>query len=238
MSKDIVSVAGREAPSTKVFYEEGGGGELMLTSYIAKSKSKGKTNVLVLSTMHKDVAVGKDSRKKPNTIVFYDKTKGGVDIVDHRIGKYTTKAKSPRWPLNTFAFVLDTSIVNASTIFQELFPNDKVSSREFMWDLAKQLILPHMQRRAAIPGIQGKTRSNIARFVPVRPQQDPAMQGTSECQRCSVCIARILGDDYKRKKNCLPKSSRKYEVGRKGVCKKHTLIVCTHCGFADERDTE
>ena len=93
--------------------------------------------------MHKSVEVSKDSRKKPNIIVFYDKTKSAVDIVDYRIRKYTVKIKNARWSRNTFAFVIDTSIVNASTIYQGLFHDASVSSRNFLWDHVKDLILPH-----------------------------------------------------------------------------------------------
>eukprot|EP00112_Aurelia_sp_Birch-Aquarium-sp1_P020887 Seg549.6 transcript_id=Seg549.6/GoldUCD/mRNA.D3Y31 product="PiggyBac transposable element-derived protein 4" protein_id=Seg549.6/GoldUCD/D3Y31 len=92
IAKEIVAAQDREGPSTKVYFEKVKG-KLMLTSYVPPSKKGKKENVIVLSTMHKSAEVSKDSRKKPNVIVFYDKTKGAVDIVDYRIGKYTVKNK-------------------------------------------------------------------------------------------------------------------------------------------------
>ena len=41
--------------------------------------------------MHDDVRCSRDERKKPKTICFYAKTKGGVDVADMVIGKCTTK---------------------------------------------------------------------------------------------------------------------------------------------------
>ena len=55
------------------------------TSYVVKKK-QGNRNILLLNTMHDDVRCSRDERKKPNTICFGDKTKGGVDVVDMVIG--------------------------------------------------------------------------------------------------------------------------------------------------------
>eukprot|EP00112_Aurelia_sp_Birch-Aquarium-sp1_P024843 Seg801.4 transcript_id=Seg801.4/GoldUCD/mRNA.D3Y31 product="hypothetical protein" protein_id=Seg801.4/GoldUCD/D3Y31 len=184
--------------------------------------------------MHKIASISKDSRKKPNTIVFYDKTKGGVDIVDYRIGKFTVKVKSARWTLNNFAFILDTSIVNASTIFKDLFPNQTLSTRDFIWSLGKALILPQLHRRRAAPGIGSKVRQNIAKFVPLAAQNDPADQAKSSRQRCASCIKSIVGDpNYKEKRERLPKNTRKCQLCSSAVCKKHTLVVCDICGSGD-----
>ena len=58
--------------------------------------------------MHDDVSVSKDEYLKRNTIRFCDKIKGTVDVVDRKIGKYTTKMKTKRWSMNTFTNALDT----------------------------------------------------------------------------------------------------------------------------------
>lgn len=54
-----------------------------------------------------------------NTICFYDKTKGAVDVVDMETGKYITIMKTKRWSISSFTYVLDTCITNANTIFRE-----------------------------------------------------------------------------------------------------------------------
>ncbi len=180
--------------------------------------------------MHKDASVSKDPRKKPNTIVFYDKTKGGVDIVDLRMSKYTTKAKTRRWTLNTFAYILDVSIVNSSTILHDLFTAKHISSHNYIWDLGKQLILPHMTRRAVYPGITSSVMANMRRFINLAPCVDQQEDRHSDCKRCCVCLHNLVGiADYKIKKSKLPKSSRECSFCNKGVCKKHTVYICSLC---------
>ena len=87
----------------------------MLLSYIGKKK-KGKKNILTLTTMHNQVKLSVDERKKPHALVFYDHTKGGVDVVDLISAKMSTRMKTRRWTLNVFAFMLDTACTNAKTI--------------------------------------------------------------------------------------------------------------------------
>ena len=65
-----------------------------LTCYQCK-KSK---SVMILSTLHAYVAVSseKNPKKKPETVLFYNKTKAGVDVVEQMTRKYTVKAASRR----------------------------------------------------------------------------------------------------------------------------------------------
>ena len=81
--------------------------------------------------MHDDVRCGRDKRKKPNTICFYDKTKGGADVVDMVIGKYTTKYKTRRWTMNVFAYALDTARTNTRTVFKEI--KHDIRTFDFIW---------------------------------------------------------------------------------------------------------
>lgn len=66
---------------------------ILLTSFVVK-KISGKHNILLFSTTHDEISTSKDERMKPNTICFYDKTKGGVDVVNITIGKYTRKLRN------------------------------------------------------------------------------------------------------------------------------------------------
>ena len=42
--------------------------------------------VILLSTMHSDTAVNVDEQKKPRMIMYYNKYKTGVDIMDQMVG--------------------------------------------------------------------------------------------------------------------------------------------------------
>ena len=72
--------------------------DLCLSSYTVQTKSKGKKNVVILSTTTPMHSCTKDDNKsKPQIIKFYDFTKGGTDIVDQMNDYFTTRAKSLRW---------------------------------------------------------------------------------------------------------------------------------------------
>ena len=121
--------------------------EMMLVSYIDKKKS-GKNNIIVLTTMHTKVKVTNDQRCKPHVLVMYDHTKGGVDVVDLISTHHLTRIKSKRWPLNAFAFILDTVRTNAKTILAD--NKSSFSNFEFTYQLGKALVLPIVQRRYKI----------------------------------------------------------------------------------------
>ena len=57
-----------------------------------------------------------DGKKKPAIYRLYDFTKGGTDVMDHKIGACTCKAKSNRRILTAFSYILDVCRINTSTI--------------------------------------------------------------------------------------------------------------------------
>ncbi|XP_057296194.1 uncharacterized protein LOC130625144 [Hydractinia symbiolongicarpus] len=68
-------------------------GDIALCTYTIEGKSKGKKNVLVLSTMRPIMGITRDDEKhKPSIIKFYDFTKGGTDIIDQKISKHSCKS--------------------------------------------------------------------------------------------------------------------------------------------------
>ena len=98
-----------------------------ISSYVVKS-SKGKKNVLLLSTLGPILGVNKDDEKqKPALYKLYDFTKGGTDIVDQKMGTYAVKSKSRKWTMVGFSYLLDTIRVNACTI---LALNQKKRTKE------------------------------------------------------------------------------------------------------------
>ena len=79
----------------------------MLSSYVVKT-CKGAKNILLLSTVQPLKGVTKDdSKTKPAVYKLYDFTKGGMDIIDQRMGAYTSKIKSLQWTMVALAYILD-----------------------------------------------------------------------------------------------------------------------------------
>ena len=89
-----------------------------IVSFVPK---KGKS-VVLLSTMHSDNKVCDDDGKKPDIVLFYNSTKGGVDTLDQMCAQYSTKRKTLRWPLTLFFTFLDIAAVNTTVIWSELHP--------------------------------------------------------------------------------------------------------------------
>ena len=148
---EMKEVKNRKSPSTLYAYNKNI--KSLLVSYVVKKKS-GVRNVLVLSTMHKNALTTKDERKKPHVITFYDRTKGGVDVMDMMASTYTVKFKSRRWTMNALAYILDTVRTNMTTLWNELNPESKMSSFDFLWQLSEELIKPHILARSQSTGMQ------------------------------------------------------------------------------------
>ena len=122
---------------------------IYLTSYTVKTKSKGKKNVVVLSTSRPlyDKAIN-DGKKKLQIIKFYELKKGGTDIVDQLNDYHTTRSKSDRRLMVALSYMVDTARVNRKTVW--CLKNDSdissTSSCDFSWNLVKALALAHVQR--------------------------------------------------------------------------------------------
>ena len=77
------------------FYDDGEG--CLLTVY----QGKPKKSVLLLSTEHEKASIDASSeKKKPHTILTYNKTKVGVDSVDQMAKMYTVKSPTRSWPVH------------------------------------------------------------------------------------------------------------------------------------------
>ena len=123
--------------------------DLCLMSYTVKTKSKGKKNVLMLSTMRPLHGVTKDEAVKQATYKFYDFTKGGTDIVDQMNDYYSTRSKSLRWDMVALFYMLDTTRVNARTVwcFSQNLDISEVNRHAFGWQLAMELTKPFVDQR-------------------------------------------------------------------------------------------
>ena len=101
--KEMKEVKSRESPSTLYAYNTDI--KSVLVSYVIKTISDVK-NVLVLTSMHRNAFTTRDERKKLYVLTFYDKTKGGVDVMDMMAGIHTTRFKSHRWTMNALTYCI------------------------------------------------------------------------------------------------------------------------------------
>ena len=111
----------------------------IMVSYIYEEKL-GMKNIICLTTMHDQVKIMNEQRLKPQVIVMYDHTKGGVDVVDLISCHHSTRMTLRRWSLTAFTFMLDTIRTNSKTILED---NKKTFNNfEFTYQLGKALVLP------------------------------------------------------------------------------------------------
>eukprot|EP00066_Takifugu_rubripes_P029496 XP_011618762.1 PREDICTED: piggyBac transposable element-derived protein 4-like [Takifugu rubripes] len=122
-----------------------------LVSYVPK---KGK-NVVLMSTLHRDGRMCDQEHHKPEIIMDYNATKGGVDNMDKLVTAYSCKWRTLRWPLVIFFDMLDISAYNAFVIWMASNPEWKrvklQKRRLFLVDLGKALVRPQIERRKHIP---------------------------------------------------------------------------------------
>ena len=234
---EIKEIKDRETNSYEVYWEKDNG-ILNLHSYVVKTKSSGKRNVLLLSTVPPLLGTTKDDNKsKPAIYKLYDFSKGGTDIIDQRMGFYSCKSKSKRWTMNAFSYVLDTCRVNASTIYamnNDLQPRN-IKSVDFGFELAMSLIRPHIEQRSLI-GINSSVvrKIEIVLGKKISSKHVKTSSGffphqSEKRRRCDACISKIKGEGAKEKKNKISKQLSQCQKCAKPLCNKHLIRICGSC---------
>ena len=107
-----------------------------LTIYQSK---KDKKPVIVLSSLHPNVEISSDHKHKPETILFYNSTKYGVDALDQMCKMYTVKLPSRRWRMNVSSNMLDLAVINSWILYKKT-SGKTILRRDFINDLAEQLV--------------------------------------------------------------------------------------------------
>lgn len=145
-----------------------------LVSYVP---DEGKAMTL-LSTLHHDGSIDLKT-KKPEILMFYDSTKGGVDNLDQLVKTYTCIRVSKRWPMTCFYNMLDVVGVAAYVIWNKTYPNwtpnKKYNRRDFLIDVSESLIERHMERR--YQACNNKTTRDVIHSIlggPVLPTTEDA----------------------------------------------------------------
>lgn len=148
---------GQELHSSDFVYTPIAGiGHATLVRYVPKRNK----NVLLLSTQHQgpDVSNVPGHNRKPEIILHYNRTKGGVDTTDQMVAHFTCQRGTRRWPIKVLMFILDVGALNAYRIWigaqPDWFPDPVRRRRKFIFELTDALIRPLIQRRLAEPGLK------------------------------------------------------------------------------------
>ena len=140
----FLEVKNRELFSSLFGFSEG----MMMTSYIPKPRK----TVLVLSSSHYSHIISDEAHKfKPEIILDYNRTKGGVDMLDKVVKIYRVFRKSNRWTFALFLHYIDVILYNAYILWTLKNPDWEVTTkdkrRNFILEVGKALVLPFIRER-------------------------------------------------------------------------------------------
>lgn len=194
-----------------------------LCSYVPKKNRA----VILLSTMHQDSVISQEEHKKPEIILDYNATKGGVDNLDKLVRTYSSKRKTKRWPMVVFFNTLDIGAYNALVIWLALHPdwqkNNKARRRIFLRELSYQLTQTNMERRSENIHLSNEIKNTIESCgVPVASRSDQNRRNAEEGHkgRCYICPSKI----HRKSKTVCGQCGN-------NVCGEHSekTIICVRC---------
>lgn len=150
-----------------------------LVSHIPKKKK----NVLLLSSFHHDDEIDKETgdANKPD----YNRTKGGVDVVDKLCASYDCFTKTRRWPTVIFSLALNIAGINSQVIYHANNPNENILRRNFLKDIANKLIMPRLHERAHVHGLPSNLKSRLVEICGIPFDENDNFQ--QKAGRCNFC---------------------------------------------------
>lgn len=122
---------------------------MALVSYVPKPNKQ----VLLLSTQHNRDKATSGYQNKPNMIIDYNRTKGGVDVFDQMVSIYSCSRQTRRWPMVVFYNLLDVAALATIIIYRHSNPprkNKKLFRNEKLIELAEELMESELDDRAQI----------------------------------------------------------------------------------------
>ncbi|KAJ8931298.1 hypothetical protein NQ314_015799 [Rhamnusium bicolor] len=156
-----------------------------IVSFVQKKKRK---SVILISSMHHAAEVD-NCTKKPEIILFYNKTKVGVVSLDQKCANYSTSRRTRRWPMLLFHAFLNIAGVNSRVVFQCAQKGKEISRFEFLRRPGRDLCLPHMQNRLTITLPRSLKAIIISMVGDVNnTSTEPQKRGSaSKRKRCAIC---------------------------------------------------
>lgn len=200
-----------------------------LVSYVPR-KNKA---VILLSTMHDTSNIDKDTGK-PEIILDYNSTKGGVDTVDKMCATYSVSRITRRWPCAVFYSLMNIAGINAQILYMLSKPAENPPIRRiFLKNLALGLMKEHLTARAKIRSLPRDITTFLSLNYALPSEASTEEERTQEQQvqkrgTCGVCV----------KERRRSSASMKCYICNRYTCKQHSLtkIRCLECQESDASD--
>lgn len=188
-----------------------------LLSYLPK-KNK---NILLISSMHRDDVID-ESCGKPEIIVDYNKSKGGVDVVDKLCAQYNCARNTRRWPMVVFYSLLNMAAINSNIIYLSNNKEIKPNRRHFLENLSAELLLDYQKQRVLSKFIPQSIKVRLEEICNIgKEEATQAKINPTESGRCSQCSW---------KKNRKTRYSCKC-CGAFLCLAEHSIIICEKCSM-------
>ncbi|UYV68511.1 hypothetical protein LAZ67_6000002 [Cordylochernes scorpioides] len=159
--------------------------EMTLLSY----KPKENKVVLMLSTLHHDANIDDSTGelKKPEMIMFYNMTKGGVDVMGEMTATYNC-ARNSRWPMVNFYPLSNIGAINSQIIHFANGNASKVKSRRHFLKTLSLNLIEEMVKVCTVSGrmpceIKEKA-SDIFNLLEPGPSKKPKIGERHRCKKC------------------------------------------------------
>ncbi|KAJ2941430.1 hypothetical protein O0L34_g3642 [Tuta absoluta] len=178
--------------------------------------------VTFISTYHKaDVDTHRDDddqeRTKPQVVMTYKKSMGGVDLKDQRLSQYFFESKHGRkWYIKVFRRLLNISILNTFTVAGKIAGfnnNEKFTMQQYRYKLSEDIL-------RTFPRVR-ETRSPI---VTPRPGGKFSVRLEDTSAHFPMNTAKVKGKLARRR--CVCCSARRKQTRVTTMCKRCNVALC------------
>ncbi|KAJ8942502.1 hypothetical protein NQ314_010055 [Rhamnusium bicolor] len=147
-------------------------------------------------------------------VTEYNKTKEDVDVVDKLVSSYDCARNTRRWPMVIFSTMLNVPGINTQVIFTSNNPETKILRKNFLRELAGNLIKPYLQRRVPLTNIPCCLHIRLKEVCGIEKDiQENVVPG-----RCSYC-------GWKENR----KTRFSYFQCNTYMCLEHITAICSTC---------
>lgn len=196
--------------------------DMTLVSYVPKTNR----SIILLSTM-KNCNIVDEKTKKPLVALYYDMTKGAVDVVHQLCKAYFVARVTNQWPLALFFTLTNIASVNAQILYEANNEDCRVIRKTFLKNLSLSLMRNHLCERAKILTLPTEIRAILARYreEPIEIQKEN--EESRKRGRCHLCARAKNVDTTIKCKFC-----------RRFSCKGHveTVATCIECKSAKNEE--
>ena len=178
-------------------------------------KVKNNKLVTLMSSEVRGSKVFDDDKKKPEIVLAYNSTKGGVDTMDQMVGIYSCQRGTRRWTLSLFENFLDLTVLNNWILWCEV--KGQCERSRFIEELSIELVTPFVKSRDIAHISNASVKSNINMILKEQGEEQVESQASVRSQgRCHLCVERVRStfSCAKCKNNC---------------CKTHFICICNKC---------